>query len=1024
MALQKSLVPVAMSGGLDTKTDPAQLQMGSLLTLQNGLFTNPGRIIKRTGSQAFGKNIQNSSSNSSIQAAQALQIFNDELLLCDGNNIYSYLEQTGQWLNKGTAISVINTDSDITRLVTAQQANPDASYLFAIKVYAYEDTRNSGSIRYAVVDANTNAIIVNDTEVSASSTRPKLIAYDGLVYLFYLNNNGLIVYQTINPYNPTLITSPTTPTFYTDGYAGTPYDVTVVGNDLCVAYLGTHFVSGELTVIKINQSAFKLFVATDIIASDFVVNITGDSSNNMWISWYNFENINCVCFTPTGIFQVPVGTATIVASNCQTLTGTVSDGLLYLCYEVDQSSVSYNQLTYLITVSYATGTLTSIATQRSVGLASKAFQANGNLYVNLTYDSSSTSTNEQCTYFTALINSSGFTIIGKINSQVGGGLRTNHMLSECVPVAIEIIDNIPTPITTPTVFIWANLVKGPVISQNATLFSALGVNSTQMDFDNSNKFLSVQFSNNLLIVGGILQIYDGVSVVEQGFHIYPEGLSISLTGSSGSLSAGVYSWCACYAWTDNFGQVHRSSPSPVIVATASSNNTASIVVPTLRITNKVAPRGPVVIELYRTQVNASGVNPTFYLVTSVTNPIQNNTGVDSITITDGASDTTIASNAFLYTTGGILDNIAAPANSLITLYQDRVILGGLEDPNVLWYSQNRQEIDNFNTTPVEFCAENTIGVDPRGGSITALALLNQNLIIFKKDTIFTISGDGTNNTGGGTPFPDAQMISSDVGCINPNSINIRPTGLIFQSGKGMYQLDSGFNLTYIGAPVEAFNSLTITSATTVPDKNYIIFTTNSTTALTYDYYVGQWGTFTNYLASDAVIFQELFTWVSPTGTVYQTDPSVYYDNSSPISLSFTTPNFAFSSVLNGYQRVYKCYLLGQFQSPHTLTVNVAYDYSPVYTQQVVITPVQNITASVWGSDSVWGASSPWGGQYNIYEYRIDFQTQQCTAIRLQIFDTPVAGSSGQGYGISALTFEVGIATGGNRLPYGQIVGTQ
>ena len=73
-ALQKSLVPVAMSGGLETKTDPAQLQMGSLLTLQNGLFTNPGRIIKRTGSQAFGKNIQNSSSNSSIQAAQALQM--------------------------------------------------------------------------------------------------------------------------------------------------------------------------------------------------------------------------------------------------------------------------------------------------------------------------------------------------------------------------------------------------------------------------------------------------------------------------------------------------------------------------------------------------------------------------------------------------------------------------------------------------------------------------------------------------------------------------------------------------------------------------------------------------------------------------------------------------------------------------------------------------------------------------------------------------------------------------------------
>ena len=64
---------------------------------------------------------------------------------------------------------------------------------------------------------------------------------------------------------------------------------------------------------------------------------------------------------------------------------------------------------------------------------------------------------------------------------------------------------------------------------------------------------------------------------------------------------------------------------------------------------------------------------------------------------------------------------------------------------------------------MEFTAFNTIAVNQLGGPITGLGLMDGNLIIFKKTAIFIMNGDGTNDQGGGNPFPDPQLISQSVG---------------------------------------------------------------------------------------------------------------------------------------------------------------------------------------------------------------------------------------------------------------------
>jgi hypothetical protein len=401
-------------------------------------------------------------------------------------------------------------------------------------------------------------------------------------------------------------------------------------------------------------------------------------------------------------------------------------------------------------------------------------------------------------------------------------------------------------------------------------------------------------------------------------------------------------------------------------------------------------------------------------------PLLNDKTADSFTFTDTLSDTSAASNELIYTTGNVLANIAPPATSIIVTYNNRVFLAGLSDKLELWYSQTTVNNTNENTIPPQFSAELTIGVDPIGGDITALGLLNQSLIIFKSGKIFALQGTGPDSTGNNNDYGDPALITSDVGCVNENSVVIMPQGIMFQSIKGIYLLDQSLNVSYIGAPVEAYNEFTITSSLCDPIANQAIFTTVEGTALVYDYFFKQWSTWTNHYAKDSVVYGNRFTYVKPDGHVYMQNTDIFTDGSVPVYLSWTLPNLAFAG-LQGYQRVFRCFILGTYKSVHTLNVQVAYDYNSVYTQNVVVTP--STTVTTWGSDSTWGNSTPWGGEYEIYEFRIDFNIQKCTAIRLLVSDNQTSNYS-EGYSISSVVFEVGALPGGNRLPASKTYGAQ
>jgi hypothetical protein len=385
-------------------------------------------------------------------------------------------------------------------------------------------------------------------------------------------------------------------------------------------------------------------------------------------------------------------------------------------------------------------------------------------------------------------------------------------------------------------------------------------------------------------------------------------------------------------------------------------------------------------------------------------PTLNNPSGDMVLFTDSVTDHELLGNQTLYTTGGVVENMAPPPVSALAVYRARVVAVNSENPLELWYSKQVTA-----GAPVEFSDLFTLNVDPTGGGVTALATMDERLIIFKHDRIFMVSGQGPDATGAQSDFSDAQLVNTDVGCINQRSVVVVPAGLMFQSAKGIYLLDRAFQAQYIGADVEGYTrkitTNPITSAQLIPSTNQVRFTIGNSRALVlvYDYLVGQWGTFSFVDAVDSVIWGGGFAYIAPDGTVLQETPGVFEDDGAWIPLSLTTAWLQFAG-LQGFQRVRRIYIEGDYKGPHVLTCKLQIDHV--------------VSHSAPQTNSLIQAAAP----SSAYQWRVDVGPQKCEAMQIQLYDAQYDPSINEGLTISALTLEVGTKRGGFKMPAARTAG--
>ena len=1005
MPLQKTLVPVDIVAGLDTKNDPKLTP--ALTDLQNGRYTVGSQISKRLGYTALSQNI--SGTTDLLSSGDGLTSFQDELLEFSGSKLYSYSSSVNRWTDKGGFQSV-KVDSDDVIRNTSEAKNQDSCIASGLQLFAWEQySATTGALEgvYAsVFDSVTGAIFQAATLIDATAINPRCIRLGPNPTLCYLdtsssphhlktvqvNINNPVVFNSANTVSS--VVNPTNPIYDVAIYS----DNINVGNGVFalnnsgttridVGYLTT---LGEVGTISRGFPGVENIISTNATDS---ITICADKVNTALAAEERFY----VAYASTGSsagLKIKRFKALLAVEATHTVEGTATkiDNVSMIVTQAGDLQIIYtlnatNTYDHLVKGAVYDISADSVATpaviKRSVGLASKIWEYAGAKYFMVVHDSAL-----QPTYF--LCDTTGL-ISAKVLPGTSGALPTKTFLSS--------VDASATG-----VYKFGGLVRTRLISKNNDLYSLTGVSNITIDFTSVERFEAAELGGNLHIGGGFVAMYDSQQIVELGYHLYPENITAAVNNSSGSLAAGTYLYQTIWRWTDAKGQDHRSAPSVAISAAPSGgSSTVTLTIPSLRLTQKTN----VICEVYRTVTTGR----LLFKIGSVAN----NTAADSVSFADtSVTDANLVAFESLYTNGGIIENIAPPASLVLTNYKNRLVCVSSENPKKLIYSKKRQPLG-----PVEFTDVFSIVLN-KATRITALSEFDQKLIIFEPNQIFYITGNGPTATGSQDDFSPPQIITGDVGCSNTNSLVLMPLGLMFQSNKGIYLLNRSLETVYIGADVEAYNDLTITSAELIQNENQIRYLTSDGRCLIYDYFYGKWSTWTNHSGNGATIWNANgnYVYLRSDGRIFEQSATSYKDDNDPIEMSITT-SWVKTNGIQGFQRIRRAFVLGDFKSTHTLQLEIGHDYQTYFNEKHLFNQTNDLEileygdSTPYGTEGFFGTSS--GVADGVYQFRAHCKKQKCQSVRFRISDVEEA-NPGEAYSISSLMLEVGVRSNTMKLP--------
>ncbi len=978
MALQKVGYNIPFGQGLDLSTDPNQVPPGKMLALQNVSF-NKSQLQKRNGFSDL------SSLPDSNQTT--LTTLNDNLL-ATGTNLLAYSEDTDQWINQGIVQPVsLNVQSLVRNSISVTWSDTAvADNGLSCSVYG-----NASLAYYQVNDSSNGQQIITQTALPSGTKLARVFVLGRyFILLFSIDITGTFHLQYISIPIAKPVASAAVNIASNMDTIDAGFDGIVANNNLYTAY----HASDGMRLIFLNStlvlSTSKSFAGE---IGDYV-SITADTSGPTAVIWASFydDSAHTIKAVAVNQMQVTILTATTIASTVTitNLSSIAKNGTATFYYSID-SDYSYSAAPQSQFITKNTCTAVGVVGTpsvllRSVALASKPFYNSlGTTYMLVAYGQAF-----QPSLF--LIDGSANIVCRLAYSEASGYLTTQILPS---PNASSDTASISYLLKTQL-----NAVnKSQGVANVAGIYAQTGVNLATFDINISQQYSS-EIAQSLHLTGGQLWQYDGVKPVEHSFHVWPEDINVTTSTTGGHIVDQQYFYIFCYEWTDAQGMLHRSAPSiPYgILTTGGTTSTNTIKVPTLRLTAKITPN-PVKIVGYRW----STAQQVYYQFTSIQSPTLNSTSADLVTITDTLADSSILGNTILYTTGGVIENIAAPASNGSTLFHSRLWLIDAEDPNSLWYSK-----PVIAGTPVEMSDLQTYYVAPTAGAqgstgpVKALSAMDDKLIIFKKDAIYYVTGNGPDITGANNDFSEPTFITSTVGCSNPNSIVMTPQGIFFQSDKGIWMLGRDLSSQYIGASVEDYNNIPVVSALSIPGTNEVRITLENGIVLMYDYFYGQWSTFNGVPAISSTLYNGLHTYLNNSGLVRQESIGAFLDGSNPVLQSFTTAWLKLSD-LQGFQRAYYFYFLGNYITPHRLKVEIAFDYNPSIQQTTIISPT-NFTPS-FGSSSPYGGGGAYGGPSAVEQWRIFLNKQKCQSMQItvtEMYDATLGIAAGAGFTMSGI----------------------
>ena len=1000
MALQKALLPVGFTG-LNQLIDEKTAPVGTYTKLDNVVIDTNHELKKREGLGSIG--VETTPEN--IYSMYAL---GNEVGVLNDTNLFSYSPTLDKFLNKGKTSSPIVTSESIIAN-TYIQSNVDSSLNSnGIQAFVWEDSR--GGVRCSITDALSTTTIISDYSLSATGVKPKVISTNLAIIFFYVETSTLYAVQyniNTNDFNTPVVVDTIINTNITYDIIDATVNTTIYPGILIAAVTNTDKIklySWNIRTASLGTGINGLIPPTEVqsanVGNASTISLAIDtSSTKLLITWHSTVDkiIRSRAFTYLGSVFAVTETAISTATTDNGYAMTVSIDSTDKAYVI-LSTYNTKHQTFHITLSdvfNTSGITINSAISRAYhhcGLVSKSFIYNNTINYVISYDSSL-----QGTYF--LVNFDGV-VIARLFTQLAGGMPTKaNSISKF---------NLDSTKTDNTYSIGL-LRKTKILASSGTYTSTTSVFTEKIRFT-PYSIDSKTVSRVLNIAGGFIKNYDGSdTIVEQGFHLYPELSSIS-EASGGAINAGQRAYKFVWEWTDNNGQIVRSQTSVPTTFTISNNHKVTAVVKTLPVTSKSTLNGNTrtapVLAVYRTTVGGT----TYYRVNQDPSEfIYNNPTVETISYLDNKTDTQIISNAVLYTTGGVFDNIATPASNLLTLMKNRVIIAGCDtDFNTIYVSKEKES-----GLSVEFSNELAIQIDSLGGNVTALAGMDDKILVFKKSLIYYIAGQGPDKIGNGS-FTIPQLVSADTGTTNPQSIVLTADGIMFQSPKGIMLVDRTLNLVYVGAAVKDYENQLITSSANIPDLNRVAFTMSSGDGLYYNTLFKSWTTFSNIPGNASLGMQDTL-YVSGVRGVAKSNENTYYDWDNEAIISSIKTAWISVAGLEGFQRVYSILLLGDNQlNVDRLKMSVYYDFRSFSGEQLSIQPALDV--GTYGSGSgTYGSEGPFGGANDgTAQFVARPRQQKCSSIQIEITDEFPQGNRTSGFVFADLVLVVGTKYGYNK----------
>lgn len=911
-------------GQLDTHTDPTAMEMGTLTKAENVTSQVDGRYSKRWGYNSF----TSTGSSTGVRLGKR----GSELLFFDGANLKSYISPIAFWRTIGVvpepSISesaiVLNQASDIQRGTRATVGN--------ITVHSYIDSSGFAQIR--VVDTN-GSTVATGTDASNAYEIIHTVVTGSLVSVVYSSSTAQVIRYMYVDTSTATVNGGFALYSAGDVYAGTvsypyaPFDVCPYSNTefLMVRCTDTpEIVLSRVTVTSGISSAGGT-ISTDVPDGGMAISATVGEFGLVLFHSNTASAMRARAFNPatmattTALTTVEADPATGNNFNCG-LTRVSSTSIL--CVWDRRDSAPLKGYTAWRTFSSAAA-LGTQQTLQNFHMQTKPFTYSSRQYVTV-YAPYST----QETYITVLINQSS----PRWQPVATHSFRRAYTAASPI-VCLPEVDN-----PTSGVFYFDSPLGYKFLS-NSSLRA--GMATFGMDFTDPARFASVEMGGSATIAAGTPFQYDGNVWYENNFIVYPEitAATPGAVGGSG-MDNGTYSYIVVFERADAQGNVSRSTTSLPVSATTSAGaglGRVTLTIDYYLMSAFLSGASTAIASVFRTEAGGE----TYYFVGS--QPM--NSLAANFTFVDSTNDSLIISRRILYTQGGILDREPAPACRQLVVHNNRLWGFSTVDPKMVFYSG-----DYVPGESPWFSTLQQFRIDP-GGDITALASLDEKLIIFKRDRIFKVTGRGLNATGASSDLTPPDVITSDCGCVDSRSVVVIPQGVLFLSDKGLYMLTRGEELTFVGLPVDYYtnNYSTITAATLMPtvmEARFQLVNTDSDEGivLVYNYRDNRWTTHTNYAYTasterqDALVLDNQYYTVDPTANISVEIAGRFRDPNSSYVVSELETGWIKPAGKQGLVRFQRAVVLNELVEEHDLEIEIDKDYVNSTEQSVSFTAAE------------------------------------------------------------------------------------